>query len=43
VQVLKDYDAILTRMYHDYLKLPPESEQKGKLLSTLVIDGEKIE
>lgn len=43
VQVLKDYDAILKRMYHDYLKLPPESERKEKHLSTLVIDGEKNE
>lgn len=43
VNVPDAYDTILTRMYHDYLRLPPKSEQKEKHLSTLMIDGEKID
>lgn len=43
VMVPQDYDAILKRMYHNYMQLPPKSAQIEKHLSTLIIDGEKIE
>ncbi|MFD1316961.1 LicD family protein [Loigolactobacillus zhaoyuanensis] len=43
VSIPQAYDTILTRMYHDYMQLPPKSAQKEKHLTTLMIDGEKIE
>ena len=43
VKIPCGYDAILTRCYGDYMKLPPENERKSiHNVKKIVIDGEEI-
>ncbi|WP_203649839.1 LicD family protein [Secundilactobacillus yichangensis] len=40
VNVPTAYDAILTRMYGDYMTLPPESQRTEKHISRLIMDNQ---
>lgn len=40
VRVPKDYDAILTRLYGDYHKLPPVRQRTEKHISKLIMDNQ---
>ncbi|KRK99484.1 LicD family protein [Secundilactobacillus odoratitofui DSM 19909 = JCM 15043] len=40
VKIPANYDAILTRMYGDYMTLPPEHQQTEKHISRLIMDNQ---
>ncbi|MDY1544351.1 LicD family protein [Lactiplantibacillus pentosus] len=42
VHVPKAYDAVLTRMYGDYMQLPPADKRVEKHLNKLIIDNHEI-
>ncbi|MCC3237975.1 LicD family protein, partial [Pediococcus acidilactici] len=43
VAIPKHYDKILTRMYGDYMELPPEKNRVAKHIDVVIIDGKHVE
>lgn len=43
VKIPEAYDRILTRMYDDYMTLPPERDQKEKHVYVLIVNGKQID
>lgn len=43
VKIPEAYDRILTRMYDDYMTLPPERDQKEKHVDVLIVNGKQID
>ncbi|WP_155431746.1 LicD family protein [Secundilactobacillus folii] len=43
VNVPTDYDTILTRMYGDYMTLPPENQRTEKHINRLIMDNQIFE
>lgn len=42
VKIPSAYDTILTRMYGDYMQLPPADKRVEKHLNKLIIDNHEI-